>query len=135
MKIVIDTNTMIGHALWEDSIPNQAVEAAFRQGSVIRSRNSYAALESMMMSERFDKYLNKEAREKFLLLYREITQHIEINERHHFIEDASKNILLELAFNGHADFLISSQSELLSIESQLGGTRCRTPADFLKEIE
>lgn len=132
MKIVIDTNTLIGHVLWEDSIPNQAVEYAFRNGSVLRSRNSYAALEQMILNERFDKYVDRASREKFLTLFKEITHHIEIEERHHFLEDASKNILLELAQNGHADYLITSQKEMLSASSYLNHTQLKTPSDFLE---
>ncbi len=132
-RVVIDTNTMIGHVLWEDSVPNQAVEEAFRNGVVLRSRNSYHALEQMILSERFDKYLDKVAREKFLALFKELSQHIEINERQHFLEDVSKNILLELALNGKADFLISSQKELLSFDASFSNTRIVTPSDFLQE--
>lgn len=135
MKVVIDTNTMIGHALWEDSVPNQAVEKAFRKGSVLRSRNSYFALEQMILSERFDKYLNRDARQKFLNLFKEISFHVEITERHTFVEDPSKNILLELAQNGKANFLISSQKELLSLQDSLTETRLITPSDFLQIME
>jgi putative PIN family toxin of toxin-antitoxin system len=135
MKSVIDTNTLIGHILWEDSVPNQAVEAAFRNGVVLRSRNSLFALEQMVMSERFDKYLEKSSREKFLQLFKEITQHVEITERQHFSEEASKNILFELAFNGRADFLITSQRDVLTSNSSLEHTRVISPADFLTNLD
>ena len=131
MRVVIDTNTMIGHVLWEDSVPNQAVEFAFRNGTVLRSRNSYVALEQMILSERFDKYLDRPTREKFLALFKEISTHIEIVERHPFTEDASKNILLELAQNGKAQFLITSQKDLLMLNGNLNNTHILTPSDFL----
>ena len=133
MKVVIDTNTMIGHALWEDSIPNKAVEYAFRNGIILRSRNSYYALEQMILSQRFDKYLNHESREKFLKLFKEISRHVEITERIHFMEDASKNILLELAHNGKAEYLITSQKELLALNEKLTNTQIVTPSDFLEK--
>ncbi len=135
MKIVIDTNTMVGHVLWEDSIPNQAVEQAFKNGTVLRSRNSYFALEQMVLSERFDKYLDRDIRENFLNLFKDIAQHVEIQERHYYTEDSSKNILLELAQNGNADFLITSQKETLALHGSIPNTTLITPSDFLKYKE
>ena len=131
MRVVIDMNTIIGHVLWEDSVPNRAVDQAFREGKVLRSNNTLYALRTLLLSTRFDKYVTQEARMKFLELYEQLTIPIEIQDKLRICEDPNHNIVLELAYNGKPVHVISSQRQLLEKQGFAEHVKIVTPADFL----
>ena len=131
---VIDMNTIIGHVLWEDSIPNRAVDAAFRHLEVLRSEHTSYALKNLLLSARFDKYISQESRKKFLDLYEQLTVPVNILEQQKLCSDINHNIVLELALNGRPTYVITSQRPLLEKKGTLKEIKIVTPLDFLESI-
>lgn len=133
LKLVIGTNVVIANALWKDSIANKAVEVAFKDNTVQRSENSYYILEKMMMSSKFDKYLTRDSRKRFLELFREITKEVEITNKVKLSEDIYSNVILELAYNGESDFIISGEPDIMKHDKRHKSINVISPDGFLQK--
>lgn len=132
MNIVISTKALVGHLFWKDSIPNQAVDLAFTRGRVVHSDKSLLVLNKILMNQRFDKYLTPANRQEFIRLFKNASTHVEIREPIKICRDIQDNIILELAFNAPANYVISGEKELLEHDRFLKNIRVVTPGDFLK---
>ncbi len=68
-RIVIDTSTLIGALLKPQSVPRQAFNRALATATVCVSPATLAELESVLLRDKFDRYLDRESRLIFLQHY------------------------------------------------------------------
>ena len=67
MRAVFDTNVLVSALLFEQSVPTQAFFAALKQGEVLLSAPLANEINRILRLKIFDRYLNAEKREIFLI--------------------------------------------------------------------
>lgn len=84
----------------------------------------------MLGRAKFDHYLSREDRDRFLEALIRESELVDILETVKACRDPDDDRILELAVNGYADFVITGDADLLAMDP-FRGTRIVTPADFL----
>jgi putative PIN family toxin of toxin-antitoxin system len=114
LRIVLDVNVIISALLFPNSKPNQALQKAQDLGDILMSPEVWTELEKVTARPKFNRYLDLEDRQKFLLdLYNTITPIIDLKETITECRDPKDNKYLELAVSGNADYLITGDEDLL----------------------
>ena len=135
MKInhfVVDTNVIVSALLFKKSIPFQAVKIA-EKGIILHSESTLAELREVLSRRKFDKYLEIEERQKFLIKFVDTSRRILIQETISICRDAKDNKFLELAVSGDAQFIITGDQDLL-ILNPFRGIKIITPELLVSEF-
>ena len=135
MKInhfVVDTNVIVSALLFKRSIPFQAVKIA-EKGIILHSESTLAELREVLNRRKFDKYLQIEERQKFLIKFFDTSRRILIQETISICRDAKDNKFLELAVNVDAKFIITGDQDLL-ILNPFRGINIITPELLVSEF-
>ena len=129
-RIVVDTSVLISAAFFPNSTPLLAVEQAARQGDLLRSGATFQELEHTLRRAKFDRYASLEAREAFLDWLHGLMQFVTIRTPITACRDPRDDKFLELAVNGRADPILSSDHDLLVLDP-FQGIPILTPASYL----
>jgi uncharacterized protein len=137
-RIVIDTSTLIGALLKPQSLPRQAFNHALATGTLCVSPATLAELESVLLRDKFDRYLDRESRLGFLQLYHAATAHfpVTLDEENSLTppcRDSRDNKFLALALHCSANLLISSDDDLLVLHPWQN-ISIVTPAHYYNEL-
>jgi putative PIN family toxin of toxin-antitoxin system len=129
IKVILDTNILVSLLIGKE----------FRkyQNFIFDNENLLIVISSELLNEFLDvvnrpklqKYFSKELVEVFLNKLINCSELVNINTKVEICRDIKDNFLLSLAVDGEADFLISSDSDLLILES-FGTTQITTLVDF-----
>ena len=130
MRVVVDTNVVVSALLFGASVPGRAFVRVLDRGTVLASRSFIRELDDVLRRAKFDHYLSREDRDRFLEALIRESELVDISETVKACRDPEDDRILELAVNGHADFLITGDADLLAMNS-FRGTRIVTPVDFL----
>ena len=130
----LDTNTLVSAALFEHSIPGQALHRVLKRGEVLVSPATLEELAEVLEREKFDRYVTAFEREEFLEAYVERATFIEPTEEIRICRDAKDDKFLELAVSGGAAYLISGDNDLRSL-NPFRGIAIVTAAEFLAATE
>jgi putative PIN family toxin of toxin-antitoxin system len=129
---VVDTNVIVSALLFKKSIPFQAVKIA-EKGIILHSESTLAELREVLSRRKFDKYLEIEERQKFLIKFVDTSRRILIQETISICRDAKDNKFLELAVSGDAQFIITGDQDLL-ILNPFRGIKIITPELLVSEF-
>jgi putative PIN family toxin of toxin-antitoxin system len=130
-RFVFDTNVIISALLFEDSIPAQAFYQALANDSILLSQPTLAELDIVSGRKKFERYVSRAARDRFLdALIREATL-IEITEEVRASRDPKDDKFLELAISGQVSCIISGDEDLLEL-TPWQNIPILTPTEFLK---
>jgi uncharacterized protein len=135
-RIVIDTSTLIGALLKPQSVPRQAFNHALATGMLCVSPATLSELESVLLRDKFDRYLDRESRQEFIDHYRAASAlfPVTVDEEKALIppcRDPRDNKFLALALHCSAQFLISSDDDLLVLNPWQDIT-ILSPSQFLQ---
>jgi putative PIN family toxin of toxin-antitoxin system len=114
-RYIFDTNIIVSPLLLKDSKPRQAFDLALSHGSILLSLPIIKELNEELNRPKFDRYLLREERERFLTTLVLESVLIEISERFKACRDPKDDIFLELAVNGSATCIISGDKDLLEL--------------------
>jgi putative PIN family toxin of toxin-antitoxin system len=114
-KFVFDTNTLISASLFKQSMPRQALDKALTLGTLLLSENIIYELKNVFCRPKFDKYLSPDLREIFLQDILDIAETVEITQSFHLCRDPKDDKFLDLIVNGRANYLITGDKDLLSL--------------------
>ncbi|MBZ0091724.1 MAG: putative toxin-antitoxin system toxin component, PIN family [Sulfuricellaceae bacterium] len=136
-RVVLDTSTLIGAVLCPQSVPRQAFLAAVASAALCASPATLAELEQVLMREKFDRYLDRETRGDFLVLYRRHARLFPVSEADETAlpqpcRDPRDNKFLALALSCSADVLVSSDDDLLTL-NPYRGIPILTPKEYCGE--
>ncbi len=132
-RYVFDTNVTISAALFEKSLPGQALHAAQSRGELLLSRGTLAELAEVLGRKKFDRYLTREEREEFLVkLVREAVV-VEITEEIRACRDAKDDKFLEIAVCGGGACVVTGDRDLLALHP-FRGIPILSPAHFLDQL-
>jgi len=114
--IVFDTNVLISASLAETSAPYNAFVHASENNIFLFSLETYKEFEDKISSSKFDKWVDKEKRFKFLYLVLSLSSFVEITGERQGCRDIKDDKFLETARVGCAKYLVSGDKDLLEME-------------------
>jgi putative PIN family toxin of toxin-antitoxin system len=137
-RVVFDTSTLVSAALRIDSIPYQALHSALALYDLCASAETLAELERVLLSSKFDRYLDRPSRKQFVaLLHRHVhlfaVKSAEVDTVEPRCRDPKDHQFLALASVAGAEILVSSDDDLLVLEPWNNVT-ILNPAAFLAII-
>ena len=130
MRVVIDTNVWVSRVLIADPASAQAVDEALSQSQVMVSDATIEELSDVLSREKFDQYVPLDDREHFLRRLLQVTTIVSVISEVTDCRDPSDNRFLALALDSNSDFIISGDTDLLSL-NPWRGIQIVSPADFL----
>lgn len=137
-RVVFDTSTLVGAALKPGSVPHQALLHSMARCDVCASVQTWMELERVMQRDRFDRYQNRDIRLEFVNLMRTSMHFFAVTQADEealqpACRDATDNKFLALVQVCQADFLVSSDEDLLVMNPWRGVPVLR-PAAFLSYV-
>ncbi len=111
-------------------MPGRAVREAVELGTVLVSEATLKELGSVLGRAKFDRYVSKQDRERFMFLLSRIAEPVAIIGRIQVCRDPKDDQLLEVAVNGLADVVLTGDEDLLVLGS-FRGVAIVSPADYL----
>lgn len=114
-RYVFDTSVIVSALLQKDSKPRQAFDLALDHGVILLSLPILKELNDVLSRPKFDRYLLRAERERFLAALVLEAVFIEINDNVKACRDQKDDMFLELAVNGSATCIVSSDKDLLEI--------------------
>ena len=130
LKWVIDTNLLISRLLAPRGVAAQAVDHALSKGVLLVSEATLAELVEVLWRPKFDRYLTREDRDRFLMVLAGVSRQVHITRQFDVCRDARDNKFLDLAFNGQANALLTGDQDLLVLR-EFQGVSIVTASDFL----
>jgi len=130
-RYVFDTNTLISAAIFRNSIPANALEAAIASGFLLFSLETQDEFFSVLTRTKFDRYLTQSERVDFVEF---LTQyHLLIEEVPHVAacRDPKDDKFLALAIAAGASAIVTGDDDLLVL-NPFRGAAILTPAEFLR---
>lgn len=139
MKVVVDTNTIVSGIARAVGNPHHILEL-WRQGKIelLSSTATITELERVLTYPRVRKLiqLTDEQIKRFIALYRMQTTNVEVNTVLDAVEsDPDDNIIVELAVDGNARYIIRGDKKHLLPLKRYRGIDIVSPATFLLVIE
>lgn len=134
-RVVFDTSTLVSDALRIGSIPHQALLEAFAMYDLCASSETLAELERVLLSNKFDRYLNRALRKQFIaLLHLHLhlfaVRKMDLESVEPPCRDPKDNQFLALASVAGACAIVSSDEDLLVL-NPWRGVAILNPAAFL----
>jgi putative PIN family toxin of toxin-antitoxin system len=130
--LVIDTSVLISRLLLPHSAIADAVRYAADHCKLLASEATIAELAEVIGKSKFDRYVSIEERRRFCFEeYFGIVEWVDVKPTFKLCRDTSDDKFLDLAAQGHADYLITSDSDLLELHP-FQEIAIITPATFLK---
>ena len=114
VKCVVDTNVLISAALTK-GVPFRIVERLIKNNALIFSKETISELSSRITQPKFDKYVSADDREAYvnnLILSADL---VIIDNLIQGCRDRDDDKFLETAVKGDAQFIISSDQDLLTM--------------------
>jgi putative PIN family toxin of toxin-antitoxin system len=132
LRVVLDTNIIISAALSKNSTPDRALNYAVDNTVLLISKDTFNELQEKLLGVKFDKYVQRQARETFLTTLLSISEMVIIKKHIVACRDSKDDKFLELAVNGNADCIVTGDKDLLVLHP-FDAVEILTAADFLKK--
>ncbi len=119
MRVVIDTNIWISFLIGKTLI---GLRDAIISGriTILFSEELFAELIEVLQRPKFKKYFSATAIEQLIVLLYDRVEWIEITRHFDDCRDKKDNFLLDLSVSGHADYLVTGDDELLTLNPFYG---------------
>jgi uncharacterized protein len=116
-RCVVDTNVLIS-ALLQPSGRTAEILSAIRAagGLLIFSNETFAELASRLMRPKFDRYVARGTRQWFLSELASVAEWVVIAGVVHACRDPDDDKFLETAINGQADYIVTGDADLLTLD-------------------
>lgn len=129
-RYVFDTNVLVSALLFGQGKPRKAFDEALMRGQILTSLEMLTELDSVLSRPKFDKYLLREERERFLPAFIHEAVLVEVTEHIDVCRDPKDNIVLELAVSGGASHIVTGDEDLLGLDP-FRGIAISSPDQFL----
>jgi hypothetical protein len=134
-RVVFDSSTLVSAALRRLSTPRQALLQALDVCEVCASAETLAEVEEVLSRRKFDRYLDQEQRQAFVVKLRQevslfVVEYGDAAAVEPPCRDATDNKFLALALAAEADAIVSSDEDLLVLHPWRG-IPILTPGEFL----
>ena len=132
MRSVFDANVLVSALLSAQSIPRRALDFALERGEVLLSLDVLAELSGVLGRKQIRLYVDDEDARRFMAALAREADWVEVISHIEACRDPKDNKYLELAVSGHADYLVTGDSDLL-ILTPFQGIVILTPRAFLAD--
>ena len=133
-RLVLDTSTLISRMLLPQGVAGRAMDKALSEGIPLMSEATLAELAEVLSRPKFDRYASIQERQQFLRLLGGLARVVPIQHRIQVCRDPKDDMLLHVALNGEARYLITGDQDLLVLAAsfaQSHGLAILSPADYL----
>lgn len=127
---VVDTNLLISRLLTPGGVAAQAVDRAMERGILLVSDNTLQELTEVLERPRFERYVSKDKRLRFLALLSGVARRVHITRQFQACRDPKDDKFLDVAFSGQAKAILTGDQDLLVLQT-FQGIAILTPALFL----
>jgi putative PIN family toxin of toxin-antitoxin system len=136
LRVLFDTSSLVGAALQIGSVPHLALQHALATAQLCASPAALDELQRVLRRPKFDRYQPLGARREFFDIVARAAVMYEVSAEDAaavspLCRDAEDNKFLALASVCQADFIVSSDDDLLVLDPWRG-VRIMKPADYLK---
>lgn len=132
-RYVLDTNVLVSALLFSQGKPRQAFDVAFARGHILTSLEMLRELDKVLTRPKFDRYLLREERERFLQAFIREATLVEVTEHVDVCRDPKDNAVLELAISGGAICIVTGDEDLLVL-NPFRGIAITTPDRLLTDL-
>ncbi len=132
VRAVFDNNVLVRAALLA-GVPRKAFDKLLEVGSALVSVPILIELADVLNRPKFDAYVTRDERMRFMVSFLKVAEMIEINEQFTVCRDPKDNKLLDLAVSGNASFLVTGDKDLLVL-NPFRGIEIVTPRKFLEKL-
>jgi putative PIN family toxin of toxin-antitoxin system len=133
-RYVFDTNVLVSALLHSLGKPRQVFDIALRNGQILTSLVMLRKLDAVLSRPKFDRYLLREERERFLQAFIREAALVEVTERLDVCRDPKDNAVLELALGGGATLIVTGDEDLLVLHP-FREVSIMTPDKFLEYLQ
>jgi uncharacterized protein len=127
---VFDTNVLLSAVLASNSVPQKALVKGLEHGKLAHSLDTLNELKEVLERSKFDKYISREDRRRFLTTLSRDALMVNISAQIKACRDPKDDKYLELAVSAAAQVIVSGDKDLLSLHP-FQGVEILTPSDFL----
>ncbi len=113
--ILLDTNIFVSYSLSRSSALGQRVAETLRRHPYALSDKTFGELTEVVLRDKFDRYVGRQARIEMLRQIATRAEWFNPSETIHDCRDPMDNKFLELAATCNADFLITGDEDLLTL--------------------
>ena len=132
LRVVIDTSVLVSAALRPHSVPYTAVTEVMLHHVSLISHKTYAEVENKLLHTKFDVYVSREERLRFLEMLFFAAETVPVNTVITDCRDPGDNKFLELAVDGQADCIVTGDNDLLVL-NPFRRVAILTPRNFLHQ--
>lgn len=129
-RLVLDTNVVLSGLLFPGSVPSRALLKA-QSCTVLASKATYLELAEVLARSRFDRYIEREVRQRLADEYASACETVEILFPIRACRDPKDDKFLEVAVHGNADLIVTGDLDLLDLHP-FHGILILTPAEYLE---
>jgi putative PIN family toxin of toxin-antitoxin system len=133
-RYVFDTNVIVSSLLFENTHPSKAFRYALKNGEVLLSLELLEELSDVLGREKFNRFVTSEERDEFLETFVERAILVEIIEKVQECRDPKDDMILELALNGGAKYIVSGDKDLLVL-NPFRDVKIVTVEEFLRAVK
>ena len=134
VRIVLDTSVLISAIGWKDSKPRRILDLCINKDiTLLISKQSIKELKYVLFRSKFD-FIQDYIKDEILILINKISELILVKTKLDICRDKCDNKFIELAIDGNADYIISSDEDLLTLK-QFGRIKMINPNDFIELIK
>jgi uncharacterized protein len=130
-RVIADTNVLVSRFILPESISAQGIRRVELDSILLFSDTTMMELAEVMACSRFDRYVSRENRERFVLELCSIVEFVPIIQTVRECRDPDDDKILELALNGRADVIITGDEDLLELHPWRE-IAILTPVSYLK---
>ena len=137
MKLVFDTNIWLSALFWEGDASRLIDLASAGKFKILISNDILLEIDKVLIREdKFQKFLveRDKSKEDFFKAVLALSIIVDVKTKLDVIkEDPSDNMILELGFDGQADYIISYNKHLLKLK-EFERIKILTPEEFLNSV-
>ena len=139
IRAVLDTNVLVSAVIRRDGKPSQIISRAVVEFSWLTSEyilaETAAVLTRKHIQARYGKWLTPEVQTRFLATARATVDLVDVQTRLTVVPDDIKDDpILACAVDGHADYLVTGDPDLLILR-EFRGIKIVTPNSFLQILD
>jgi len=131
-RVIADTNVLVSRFILPQSRSAQAIRRVELDSILLFSDATMMELADVMARSRFDRYVSRENRERFVLELCSIVEFVPIIQIVRECRDPDDDKILEVALNGRADVIITGDEDLFSL-NPWRGIAIVSAAQYLKQ--
>lgn len=132
-RYVLDTNVIVSALLFPESIPGKAYFEARQRGELLLSVEAFEEISGVLRRQKFDRYVLPDERDWFVATLIRHVILVKPTGRVRVCRDPKDDKWIEIAVDGNAEFVISGDNDLLSL-NPFRDVQIVTPAQFLDAL-